>query len=134
MTDPCRLDEQSAAPGNEHRVSRPPEYAHCVTCSDEAIAARVSRLLPSGLALVDTGHGGDAEEISVALVDAAVGDTVLVHAKEALAVLSRKDAPPPVALSASASASRPVCAIPGALDEADSLGGAFQAGPAAEAG
>ena len=58
----------------------------CITCSDEAVAVRVARLLDGGLALVDTG-AGHREEVSVALVDAAVGDTVLVHAKEAIAVV-----------------------------------------------
>jgi hydrogenase maturation factor len=58
----------------------------CVTCSDEAVAVQVVRLLGDDLALVDTG-AGPHEEVSVALVDAAVGDTVLVHAKEAIAVV-----------------------------------------------
>jgi hydrogenase expression/formation protein HypC len=49
---------------------------------------RVSRLLGDGLAAVDTGSG--EEVVSVALVDATVGDTVLVHAKEAIAVLGRQ--------------------------------------------
>ncbi len=57
----------------------------CITCSDEAVPVVVVRLLDAGLALVDTGSG--IEEVSVALVDAKVGDTVLVHAKEAIAVL-----------------------------------------------
>ncbi|WP_433236710.1 HypC/HybG/HupF family hydrogenase formation chaperone [Streptosporangium sp. CA-135522] len=57
----------------------------CVTCSDEAMPVTVVRLLEAGLAVVDTGRG--AEEVSVALVDAQVGDTVLVHAKEAIAVV-----------------------------------------------
>ncbi|MDP8927792.1 MAG: HypC/HybG/HupF family hydrogenase formation chaperone [Actinomycetota bacterium] len=56
-----------------------------MTCSDEAVPVVVVRLLDAGLALVDTGSG--IEEVSVALVDAKVGDTVLVHAKEAIAVL-----------------------------------------------
>jgi hydrogenase maturation factor len=43
------------------------------------------RLLEADLALVDTGQS--TEEVSVALVDAAVGDTILVHAKEAIAVV-----------------------------------------------
>ena len=59
----------------------------CITCSDEAVPVRVLRLLDADLALVDTGVSH--EEVSVALVDAAVGDTVLVHAKEAIAVLER---------------------------------------------
>jgi hypothetical protein len=35
--------------------------------------------------MVDTGVS--TEEVSVALVDAQVGDTILVHAKEAIAVV-----------------------------------------------
>lgn len=54
----------------------------CITCSDEAVRVTVVELLPDGIARVDTGAG--EEEVSVALVDAAVGDVVLVHAKEAL--------------------------------------------------
>jgi hydrogenase expression/formation protein HypC len=57
----------------------------CVTCSDEAVPVRVVRLLDANLAMVDTGQS--LEEVSVALVDAAVGDTILVHAKEAIARL-----------------------------------------------
>jgi hydrogenase maturation factor len=59
---------------------------HCVTCSDEAIPVRVVRLRDGDLADVDVGDGR-TEEVSVALVDAAVGDTVLVHAKEAIGVV-----------------------------------------------
>lgn len=59
----------------------------CVTCSDLAVQVRIVRLLADGLAVVDTGSG--EEEISVALVDAHVGDDVLVHAKEAIAVVDR---------------------------------------------
>jgi hydrogenase expression/formation protein HypC len=55
----------------------------CITCSDEAVPVTVVRLLDDDLALVDTGV--TREEVSIALVDAAVGDTVLVHAKEAIA-------------------------------------------------
>ena len=61
----------------------------CVTCSDEAVPVTVVRTLDGDLAVVDV--GGSHEEISVALVDAAPGDTVLVHAKEAIAVVSRGD-------------------------------------------
>jgi hydrogenase expression/formation protein HypC len=57
----------------------------CITCSDEAVQVKVVRLLDADLAMVDTGES--MEEVSVALVDAAVGDTVLVHAKEAIAVV-----------------------------------------------
>jgi hydrogenase expression/formation protein HypC len=57
----------------------------CITCSDTAVQVRIIELLSDGLALVDTGTG--REEVSVALVSAAVGDTILVHAKEAIAVV-----------------------------------------------
>ena len=75
------------------RLGTPPPLplAHCdgdvcITCSDEAVAVQVMRLLDGGLALVDVG-GGRQEEVSVALVEARVGDTVLVHAKEAIALV-----------------------------------------------
>jgi hydrogenase expression/formation protein HypC len=57
----------------------------CVTCSDTAVAVTIVRLLASDLAIVDTGSG--EEEVSVALVAADVGDTILVHAGEAIAVV-----------------------------------------------
>jgi hydrogenase expression/formation protein HypC len=57
----------------------------CITCSDQAVAVRIVALHDADLATVDTGQG--TEEVSVALVAAAVGDVVLVHAKEAIAVL-----------------------------------------------
>jgi hydrogenase expression/formation protein HypC len=58
---------------------------HCLTCGDVAVEVRVVRLLPDELADVDTGAG--EERVSVALVRAAAGDTVLVHAGEAIAVV-----------------------------------------------
>jgi len=45
----------------------------------------IVRLLEDGLAVVDTGSG--EEEVSVAFVSATPGDTVLVHAGEAIAVV-----------------------------------------------
>jgi hydrogenase expression/formation protein HypC len=61
----------------------------CITCSDEAVAVRIVQLLPDDLAVVDTGSG--TEEVSIALVSAGVGDEILVHAKEAIAVLRRPE-------------------------------------------
>lgn len=61
----------------------------CITCSDQAVAVRVVELLPHDLAMVDTGSG--MEEVSVALVSAGIGDEILVHAKEAIAVLGRPE-------------------------------------------
>jgi hydrogenase expression/formation protein HypC len=57
----------------------------CITCSDSAIPVQVVRLLADDLAVVDTGSG--EEEVSVAFVPAQPGDTVLVHAGEAIAVV-----------------------------------------------
>jgi len=57
----------------------------CITCSDSAVPVTVLELVDDALALVDTGRG--IEEVSIALVTAAVGDTVLVHAGEAIAVV-----------------------------------------------
>jgi hydrogenase expression/formation protein HypC len=61
----------------------------CITCSDTAVQVTVVRLLKDEMAVVDTGAG--EETVSVALVAAGVGDTILVHAKEAIAVVG----PPP---------------------------------------
>ncbi|WP_406070747.1 HypC/HybG/HupF family hydrogenase formation chaperone [Micromonospora sp. NBC_01638] len=60
----------------------------CITCSDAAVAVRVREVLAGGLAIVDTDAG--PEEVSVALVDAGPGDVVLVHAKEAIAVVEKR--------------------------------------------
>lgn len=57
----------------------------CITCGDVAIPVRVVRLLPGDLAVVEV--DGREEEISVALVTAEVGATVLVHAGEAIAAV-----------------------------------------------
>jgi hydrogenase expression/formation protein HypC len=59
----------------------------CVTCSDQAVAVTIVELRPGSMAVVDT--GSSREQVSVALVDAGIGDTVLVHAGEALAVVAR---------------------------------------------
>jgi hydrogenase expression/formation protein HypC len=50
-----------------------------------AVEVRVLRLLEDQMAVVEVGAG--EETVSVALVSAAVGDTILVHAREAIAVL-----------------------------------------------
>jgi hydrogenase expression/formation protein HypC len=57
----------------------------CITCSDTAVQVRIIELRADEMAVVDTGSG--SEEVSVALVSAAVGDTILVHAGEAIAVV-----------------------------------------------
>ena len=71
-------------------AGQPPGQAcasdHCITCGDVAVAVRVVRLLPDELAVVDTGTA--QEQVSVALVSAVPGDTILVHAGEAIAVVT----------------------------------------------
>jgi len=57
----------------------------CITCSDTAVEVTVVELLEHELAVVDT--GSTREEVSVALVEAGVGDRILVHAGEAIARL-----------------------------------------------
>jgi hydrogenase expression/formation protein HypC len=59
----------------------------CVTCSDTAVEVKVLRLLDDEMAVVDAGTS--EETVSVALVTARVGDTILVHAREAIAVVGR---------------------------------------------
>jgi hydrogenase expression/formation protein HypC len=59
----------------------------CITCSDAAVEVTVVRLLADQLAMVETGQG--EEEVSVALVTAQPGDKILVHAREAIAVVGR---------------------------------------------
>ncbi len=59
----------------------------CITCSDTAVEVTVLRLLDDGMAVVD--GGGGEEEVSVALVEARAGDTILVHAREAIAIVGR---------------------------------------------
>jgi hydrogenase expression/formation protein HypC len=61
----------------------------CITCSDQAVEVTVVRLLAGGLAVVDTGQGPE-EEVSVALIEAAPGDRILVHAKEAIAIVGTR--------------------------------------------
>ena len=57
----------------------------CITCSDTAVEVRVVRLLDDAMAVVDTGAG--EETVSVALVSARAGDSILVLAREAIAVV-----------------------------------------------
>ena len=57
----------------------------CITCSDTAVEVRVLRLLDDEMAVVEA--GADEETVSVALVTARVGDSILVHAGEAIAVV-----------------------------------------------
>ncbi|MBV9094191.1 MAG: HypC/HybG/HupF family hydrogenase formation chaperone [Streptosporangiaceae bacterium] len=82
-TAPARAAGGSQAPG-------PIPLCHdevCITCSDTAVEVTVVRLLPGGLAVVDTGD--HHEEVSVALVTARPGSRILVHAGEAIAVTQR---------------------------------------------
>lgn len=57
----------------------------CLCCSDQALPGKVLSLQPGGMALVDL--DGAIEEVSVELIESAPGDTILVHARVAIARL-----------------------------------------------
>ncbi|WP_231104775.1 HypC/HybG/HupF family hydrogenase formation chaperone [Haloechinothrix halophila] len=61
----------------------------CITCSDTAVEVTIVEVHELAMATVDTGQG--TEEVSIALVDAGAGDTILVHAGEAIAVVTRNE-------------------------------------------
>lgn len=65
----------------------------CLTCSDQALPYTVLEIVDGDLAWVAAGNG--REEVSVALVDAAIGDVVLVHAGEAIALVPPAPVPAP---------------------------------------
>lgn len=66
------------------------ENDHCLTCSDEAIAAKVLTVNEqTGLALVEVSD--QVEEVDITLVeDTAPGDRLLVHGGVAIANLKRE--------------------------------------------
>jgi hydrogenase expression/formation protein HypC len=85
-------EERRRSDEGRERLEGGPEASECldgvcITCSDTAVEVTVLRLLADELAVVDTGVG--EETVSVALVTAGVGDTILVHAREAIAVVGR---------------------------------------------
>ncbi len=85
---PSASEPAAPGPGAPAAAAVPECYGDvCITCSDTAVEVTIVRLLADGLAVVNTGQG--EEEVSVALVQAQVGDTILVHAKEAIAVVGR---------------------------------------------
>ncbi len=71
-------------------LEAPGDDGTCDTCADRARPMRVRQLLPNGLALAvpEADDDGPPQEISVALVDAAAGCTVLVHGGEAIAMVT----------------------------------------------
>lgn len=57
---------------------------HCITCGDDGVPMRVLRVdAERGLALCQD-DAGARSSVEIALVDAGVGDTLLVHAGTAL--------------------------------------------------
>jgi hydrogenase maturation factor len=59
----------------------------CITCSDEGVPMRVLGIdAATGLALCEDARG-ERDSVEIALVDAAPGDALLVHAGVALARL-----------------------------------------------
>lgn len=55
----------------------------CVRCTEQPVLAQVIELLPAHFALVDTATG--LEEVSLSMIDARIGDFVLIHAGEVVA-------------------------------------------------
>ena len=84
MSEPKGRGRRSAS---DERCLKRPEAKYCITCSDTAVEVTVLRLLADEMAVVEGGAG--EETVSVALVTADVGDTILVHAREAIAVIGR---------------------------------------------
>jgi hydrogenase expression/formation protein HypC len=85
------MTESAPAPGREVPGQVPDCLDEvCVTCSDSAVPRTVVALLDDGMAIVGTPADEESEEeVSIALVEAAIGDTVLVHAGEAIAVMPK---------------------------------------------
>lgn len=85
-TEPTRPDGVAAGTGEDAA------HCHdgvCITCSDTAVEVTIIAVHELAMATVDTGQG--TEEVSIALVDAGAGDTILVHAGEAIAVVGRDE-------------------------------------------
>jgi len=85
------MTESAPAPGKQMEGQVPDCLDEvCVTCSDAAVPRTVVALLDDGMALVGIPAGEEREEeVSIALVEAVIGDTVLVHAGEAIAVMPK---------------------------------------------
>jgi hydrogenase assembly chaperone HypC/HupF len=63
------------------------EDFHCITCSDQALPARVLSV-DDATALAQVDIGGNTEEVDISLVDTvAPGDTLLVHGGVALEIM-----------------------------------------------
>jgi hydrogenase expression/formation protein HypC len=60
---------------------------HCVTCGDDGAPMRVVRVDAARALALCEDEAGARRSVEIALVDAAPGDTLLVHAGTALATL-----------------------------------------------
>jgi hydrogenase maturation factor len=60
---------------------------HCVTCGDDGVAMRVVSVDDVRRLALCEGEDGARSSVEIALVDAAPGDTLLVHAGTALTTL-----------------------------------------------
>ena len=57
---------------------------HCITCRDDGVPMRVLLVDDDRALALCEGDDGSHQSVEVALVDAGVGDTLLVHAGTAL--------------------------------------------------
>jgi hydrogenase maturation factor len=58
---------------------------HCITCSDEGVEMSVVAIDDARAMALCIDDGGAKHSVEIGLIDAAVGDGVLVHAAVALA-------------------------------------------------
>ena len=68
---------------------RPDDVTHCVTCGDDGVPMRVVRIDQDRALALCQDDAGARSSVEIALVDAALGDTLLVHAGTALTRLER---------------------------------------------
>ena len=57
---------------------------HCITCGDDGVPMRVLKVDETRALALCEGDDGAHQSVEIALVDAAPGDTLLVHAGTAL--------------------------------------------------
>ena len=68
----------------ESTGGRNPSPHHCITCGDDGVPMRVLLVDEARALALCEGEDGARNSVEIALVDAAPGDTLLVHAGTAL--------------------------------------------------
>ncbi len=87
-----RGEHERLGPGATDPASQCDHTTGCITCGDEAVAMTVLKLdSQRGLALC-ADEGGRRETVEIALVEAAEGDVLMVHAATAIARVEAREA------------------------------------------